>query len=479
VTGRVVLPGGEDTIAAVATARGRGAIAVLRVSGPAARAVGSAVLEPFYWEPGRAHLAALRAPNDHLLVDRVVVTPFGAPRSFTGEDMIEIATHGGHVVPALALAALLAAGAREALPGEFTRRAVANGKLDLLQAEAIGDLVEAQSPAMHRIALRQLDGGLTTRISALREAALGLEALLAYDIDFPEEDDGPVPRVRIRGAADELLSALETLLATARAGEVVREGAVIVLAGAPNSGKSSLFNALIGASRAIVTDLPGTTRDALEALVEIDGWPVRLVDTAGLRDDAETVERLGIEVAARYIAGADAVLVCGDTSESLREARNRVARLTPGRQIAVRTKIDLVAGRVETTDRAVTRDGKLVADGIYIPGEAPPAAVSAVSAVTGEGLDGLAAAVGTALRAAHPEADGAGALLTRERHRAAVARARDEIRLFRGAWEAGALPAPVAAVHLRAAVGALEELIGLVRPDEVLDRLFRTFCVGK
>ena len=231
MNGAIALPDAGDTIAAVATARGRGALAVVRVSGARSREIGAAVLDPFHWEPGRVALAELRSPPDGAPVDRVLVTVFAAPRSFTGEDALEIATHGGLLVPALALRAVLAAGAREALPGEFSRRAVANGKLDLLQAEALADLVDARTPSMHRVALRQMDGSLTERIGALRRAVLELEALLAYDIDFPEEDEGTVPRARITAAATDLLASLDSVLATARTGEILRDGAVVVLGG--------------------------------------------------------------------------------------------------------------------------------------------------------------------------------------------------------------------------------------------------------
>ncbi|HVP71088.1 MAG TPA: GTPase, partial [Gemmatimonadaceae bacterium] len=307
---RVELPGAGETIAALATPPGRGALAMLRMSGAATRAIGAAVLTPFQWEHGRAHRATLHRADSGAAVDTVVVTAFAGPRSFTGEDMLEISTHGGHLVPALALDALLAAGARVALPGEFTRRAVAHGKMDLLQAEAVADLVDARSSSMHRAALHQMDGALTRRIGELRRAIIATEALVAYDVDFPEEDSGSVPRAPRARAADACLAAMDALLATARSGELMRDGALVVLAGAPNSGKSSLFNALLGTARAIVTDVPGTTRDALEARLEIDGIAVRLVDTAGLREAPDdTVERIGIEVASRYLGAADAVLV--------------------------------------------------------------------------------------------------------------------------------------------------------------------------
>ena len=293
------LPGADDTIAAIATAPGRGALATVRVSGADAHGIARRVLTPWPEAERVATLARCRHPRTGERLDQAVVTVYAAPRSFTGEPMVELSTHGGHLVPATVLAALLAAGARQALPGEFTRRAVLNGKLDLLQAEAVADLVDARSHAMQRAAIEQLDGGLSRRILALRDALLDLEALIAYDIDFPEEDEGPVSRERVARAIADARAAIEALLATAPAGELVRDGALVVIAGEPNAGKSSLFNALLGESRAIVTELPGTTLDALEAVVDTGRWPLRLVDTAGLREAGDIVERLGIEVSER------------------------------------------------------------------------------------------------------------------------------------------------------------------------------------
>ena len=461
---RVELPGAGETIAALATPPGRGALAMLRMSGAATRAIGAAVLTPFQWEHGRAHRATLHRADSAAVVDTVVVTAFAGPRSFTGEDMLEISTHGGHLVPALALDALLAAGARVALPGEFTRRAVAHGKMDLLQAEAVADLVDARSSSMHRAALHQMDGALTRRIGELRRAIIATEALVAYDVDFPEEDSGSVPRERVARAADACLAAMDALLATARSGELMRDGALVVLAGAPNSGKSSLFNALLGTARAIVTDVPGTTRDALEARLEIDGIAVRLVDTAGLREAPDdTVERIGIEVASRYLGAADAVLVCGEDAERLATADARIAALTPAPRIGVRTKSDLVPKGDESGTH-------IEADSYY---------QVATSAATGAGLGELAAALARALAALRPREDGADGMLTRERHRRAVARARTAVVAFADAWRGGVIPSPVAATHLREAAAALEELIGAVQPDDVLDAVFRSFCVGK
>ena len=259
-----------STIAAISTPPGRGALAVVRVSGPDAALIATRLGLPGD-EARVARHATLRHPASQEPVDDVVAVRFSGPASYTGEDMLEISCHGGSLAPQLVLEAVCAAGARQAEPGEFTRKAFLNGKVDLMQAEATLDLIEARSPAMHRAALFQLDRGLSRRIEDLREELLGLQALIAYDIDFPEEDDGPVPAVRIDEAADRLVSGLSRMLELAPEGELLRDGALTVVAGRPNAGKSSVFNALLGFERAIVTEEPGTTRDAIEGLVSVDG----------------------------------------------------------------------------------------------------------------------------------------------------------------------------------------------------------------
>jgi tRNA modification GTPase len=447
-----------DTIIAVATAPGRGAIAIVRLSGPGANEIAARLIRPWPSTPRVAVLCTVHsATGEHL--DQALVTRYEGPRSFTGEDVVEIACHGGLIVSASVVAALLEMGGREALPGEFTRRAVLNGKLDVLQAEAIGDLVDARSRGGQRAALDQLDGGLSRRVLGLRESLLDLEALIAYDIDFPEEDDGPVAPERISGATDRTLAALDQLLATARAGELIREGALVVIAGAPNVGKSSLFNALLGRRRAIVTETPGTTRDALEAVIGTESWPIRLVDTAGLRETADVVERLGIEVSEDYLTRADAVLACGDDTQNLQRAVSVIRQRTEAPVLAVRTKID----RVEATETMVEQRS----------------AVLEVSAETGVGLGELIGAITATLGADQRTPDLDTPLLTHTRHRRAITEARDELAAFRKVRRDAQLPTTVAAVHLRAAVHALEDLIGAVDVENVLERVFATFCVGK
>src|SRR2546427_12971079 len=257
----------------------------MRLSGAGAFDLAARCLDPFHPRPPRTVFRArLLHPDSREAVDDCLVACFPAPHSYTGDDLVEISTHGGLVVPGAALAAFVAAGARPAEPGEFTRRAVLNGKMDLLQAEATADLIDAGSPAQRRHALQQLERGLSRRLEALRAELLELEALIAYEIDFPEEDEGPVGAERVQRAWRAVRDRIAGLAATAPEGERLREGALLVIAGPPNAGKSSLFNALLGNERAIVTEIPGTTRGAIEAHAVVEGFPFRLVDTAGLRE---------------------------------------------------------------------------------------------------------------------------------------------------------------------------------------------------
>ena len=448
------ITGGQDTIAALSTPPGRGAISVVRISGPAALEIAAKAVHPWPLAPRRSTLCRITDGGKSRVLDQALVTVFVAPDSFTGEDLVEISGHGGHYVPAVLLSTLISFGARLAEPGEFSRRAVLNGKLDIVQAEAIGDIVDARSGAMHRTAVKQLDGGLSRRISKLRENLISVEALIAYDIDFPEEDDGPIARERVSAEVEMLLISLDALLATVPVGEMIREGAVVVIAGEPNVGKSSLFNALLGQSRAIVTDVPGTTRDAIESFVETDHWPVRLVDTAGLRETADVVERIGIEVSERYLRWANVVLACGDSNASVEAAVAALRGRTEAPVLRVRTKSDLNAD------------------------EEAPASIR-VSAETGDGLTRLMTAVDECLSATAGAAVADMPILTRSRHIHGIRHARAEVAAFGAAWKQNALPAPVAAVHLRSATTALESLIGAVSTEDVLDRVFSSFCVGK
>ncbi len=442
----------DDTIVAIASPVGRGAIAVVRLSGPRAFSIASRHVRNWQHQPRVAHLSDFFDGEQRL--DEVLITAFPAPHSYTGEDVVEISTHGGYVVPSSVVAALMTSGARQATAGEFTRRAVLNGKLDLLQAEAVGDLIDANSRAMQEAALLQLDGRLSRRLSALRAELLELEALIAYEVDFPEEDDGPISRDRVEAATKAVLKSLDSLLATAPAGEMVREGAIVVIAGPPNVGKSSLFNALLGKSRAIVTEIAGTTRDALEAVIDGGRWPLRLVDTAGLRQTTDRIERLGIEVSERYLGVAEVVLACAETSSDLDATVTLIRARTQATIIPLLMKSDLVSHRNQMS-------------------------ALAVSAENGSGLPRLLSQIESAVDEQCGPRVPEIPLLTRTRHKQALELAREEISEFHRVWSGGNVPATIAAVHLRTAITALEELVGTVDVEDILDRVFSSFCVGK
>jgi tRNA modification GTPase len=437
----------SDPIVALATPAGRSALAVVRLSGDGAFAIASRVVTGFRADPPRTATLATFHAADGTPIDRGLYTVFPGPASYTGDDLVELSCHGGLSVPSQLIAAIQAAGARPAAPGEFTRRAVLNGKMDLVQAEAVGDLIDASAPAQARAALAQLEGGLSRRLGELRSALLDVQALLGYEIDFPDEDDGPVPLERIAGRAEEVRGRIEQLIATAPAGERLREGALVVLAGRPNAGKSSLFNALLGTARALVTDTPGTTRDAIEAHTDLLGWPVWLVDTAGLWDSADPIDRLGIEVSRRYLGAADLMLLC---VEGERPAGDDEEHLLAGHPaLLVRTKSDL-----------------------------HPQAEGGVSAVTGAGLDALRARIAARLFDAKASLADLEPGLSRERHRVALQRARDALAGAAPHLSRGGDPV-LAAHHVREAAAALDELLGAIDIEEVLGRVFASFCVGK
>jgi tRNA modification GTPase len=406
--------------------------------------------------PRTAVLAEVRDPDSGAAIEQAVVTRYDAPHSFTGEDLVELSGHGGTLSPAAVTALLVKQGARLAEAGEFSRRAVLNGKLDLLEAEGIASVVDARTEAARRSALRHMDGGFSRQIGMLRNALLQLEALLAYEIDFPEEDDGPVPQERIDQALAEVQRQVAALREGVQLGEIVRDGAVVVLAGPPNAGKSSLFNALLGEQRAIVHQAPGTTRDAIEAVIEVDRWPLRLVDTAGLRDSDSEVERTGVEVSRRYLAGAHLILVCGETGAENIAAAEIIRASSRAPQIMVWTKSD-IHGHTHKNSR-----GNLH-----------------VSAHTRVGLLELIREIENTLDTTYGSLDPELPLLTRARHQAALSEAAQELAAFQEIRLSQSVPVSIAAVHLRSAVHALETLIGAVDVDDVLTKVFTTFCVGK
>jgi tRNA modification GTPase len=433
----------RDTIAAIATPTGRGGVGIVRISGAAVPRVASAVLGRLP-APRRAVYAAFRDARGET-IDRGLALYFPAPRSYTGEAVLELQGHGGPVVLAEVLAACLDAGARLAEPGEFTRRAFLEGRIDLAQAEAVADLIDAASREAARSAMRSLSGEFSAAIEHLRARLVELRALTEAMLDFPEEEVDELHRADAQTKLAAARAALADVLQKSRQGSLLRSGVHVVLAGPPNVGKSSLLNRLAGQERAIVTPIAGTTRDALREPVQIEGVPLTLVDTAGLHASVDHIERLGMERTWREIESADVVLdiaEAGDTPPPLQGVPERAVRL------AVFNKVDLH------------------------PGFAVPSGAIAVSALTGAGLGRLRVAI---LEAAGWSGSGESVFLARERHLRALAGCEEHLLHAAerdGRWE-------LFAEELRLAHDQLSSIVGAFTSDDLLGEIFARFCIGK
>jgi tRNA modification GTPase len=436
----------RDTIAAIATPAGRGGIGVVRLSGPGVGEIATALIGQVP-EPRTATFCAFRDTRGEL-VDEGVALYFPAPRSYTGEPVLELHGHGGPVVMQALLAACLDAGARLAEPGEFTRRAFLEGKLDLAQAEAVADLIDAASREAARSALRSLTGEFSKAVGGLAAQLIELRALIEAMLDFPEEDVDSLHRDDAAARLARIRQALDVLLVKSRQGSLLRIGVHVVLAGRPNVGKSSLLNRLAGEERAIVTPIAGTTRDALREPIQIEGVPLVVVDTAGLRASADVIELLGIERTQRELERADLVLAvfeAGEPAVALEQLPAGVAR------VDVYNKVDL-------------------APGFQAPAGANRAI--AVSAKSGEGIDLLRKAI---LEAAGWSSAGESVFLARERHLRAFESAR-------GHLEAAAREVhrfELVAEELRLAHLALGAITGEFTADDLLGEIFARFCLGK
>ncbi|MFO8061197.1 MAG: tRNA uridine-5-carboxymethylaminomethyl(34) synthesis GTPase MnmE [Bacillota bacterium] len=466
-----------DTIAAVATPPGIGGIAVVRVSGPGAlcaaekvfRRGGKRVINLADTPSHTAHYGHVVDPEDGSRADEVLLLLMKAPRSFTGEDVVEFHCHGGPVPVGAVLRAVLAAGARTAEAGEFTRRAFLNGRLDLTQAEAVADIIAARSRVGARLALRQLEGELGERIGHLRSSLIDLMAHLEVVLDYPEMDIEEKSRADTCRQLREVGNEIARLLETASAGRSYREGVRTVILGRPNVGKSSLLNALLQRERAIVTELPGTTRDVLEETLVVRGVPLLLTDTAGVRQGSDRAEEMGVRRAQEAARGAELILAMFDDSIEPTEDDRRVAdqlnAIEGARIIAVVNKIDLRVGAV--SDASIT---ELV--GVKIP-------VVRLSARTREGLDDLEAAIFELVVGEDgPGADWEGVVIGNARHEEALRRARGALEDAAVGLEGG-LPADLVSIDLRECLEALGAITGEAAGEDLLDRIFSKFCVGK
>jgi tRNA modification GTPase len=453
----------DDTIVAIATPHGRGGIGVVRLSGPAAGAIAQALVgRTRAFRPRRATFArlaggTLAAGATGHVADHVVVTHFPEPASYTGQDVTEISAHGSPVVLRGILQAATAAGARLAAPGEFTLRAHLNGKVDLVQAEAVADLINAATPLQARTAFDQLEGTLTGCIRGIEATLFDLIARLEASLDFPDEGYHFVDAITTAQEIAAVRDRLEALVRTAARGRIVREGLHVVILGTPNAGKSSLFNALVNAHRAIVTAIPGTTRDLLSEQAEIEGLSVTLVDTAGIRDTDDEVEREGVARARGAASVADLRLVVIDGSRPL-DVADRALLDTPAPRVIVVSKCDLPAAW---------------------PREALYTESVEVSALTGSGLDRLAAHLSLTLSAEDAARDVP--MVTNVRHVALLERARTRLEtgLAALADTRGAIPEEFLLADLQEASTSLQEITGQRTTDQLLEHIFSSFCVGK
>ena len=458
-----------DIIAAIATGHSPTAIGIVRVSGEGCFACCDRVFRAFNGSPFSQQTPRNMVFGEMLdaqgrVIDQGLAVRFPGPRSYTGEDSAEFHCHGSPVVLRELLGALFAAGARQAKAGEFTRRAFLNGRLDLTQAEAVIDLIDAETASAARNAAAQLDGGLRRVLEPIQDALLDVTSRFYAVVDYPDEDIEDIRPEQVAQALDSSAAALDRLLATCQRGKVLKSGVRTAIVGRPNAGKSSLLNALAGFDRAIVTDIPGTTRDTVEESVLCGGVLLRLTDTAGIRDTEDTVEQLGVERSRKALGAADLVLAVVDGSVPPTEEDLAVLRLAAKapRWIAVFSKCDLwdtKAGSVGVIGQVGT-----------------PAASVSLSAVTGQGLDRLEAAVAALFPAG--EAPDSGSLLTDQRQEEAARRARDAVRRAKEALDAGLTPDAIL-TDAEEALDALGELTGRTAKEEIVSRIFSRFCVGK
>jgi tRNA modification GTPase len=443
----------DDTIVAIATPAGRGGIGVVRISGPDAVTIAATITDHPAFEPRHATLVRVSGEG---VDDRAVVTYFQAPASYTGEDVVEISAHGSPVLLHAVVSAAVRAGARLAQPGEFTLRAYLHGRMDLVQAEAVQDLVNAVTPLQARSAFDQLEGTLTGRIAEIDAALFDLSTRLEASLDFPEEGYHFVEPVAVASELGEVIASIDALLREAQAGRLIREGAQVVIVGRPNAGKSTLFNALAGAARAIVTEIPGTTRDLLVEKIDIGGLAVTLIDTAGIRQSTEDrVEAEGIMRARSAMDRAHLALVVLDTSQPLvDDDRALLAGIRESDRIVVLSKCDLPAAWTEEFSGNAVK----------------------VSAATGAGLDELRRRIVEALGLRETYRDTPA--ITNIRHIDLLGRARVALDRARQTASDG-MPEELVSADIAEARSALEEITGRRTADDTLHAIFSRFCIGK
>jgi tRNA modification GTPase len=456
----------EDTIAAVATALGEGSIAVVRVSGPEAV---QSVAGVFHSKSDlrsvdthTVHYGWITDPQDGQVLDEVLVTVMRAPRSFTAEDVVEVSTHGGMVAVKSVLGLLLRRGVRMAEPGEFTKRAFLNGRIDLAQAEAVIDLIRSKSDRAFQLARKQAEGAISKRIVPLRSSLIELLAHVEVNIDYPEHDVADVTASVIRETCRAALQEVDELLKTADEGKILREGITTAIVGRPNAGKSSLLNALARENKAIVTDIPGTTRDIVEETISLGGIPLRLLDTAGIRETSDVVERIGVERSRTALNEADLILLVINRHEPLHEDERELLRQLKNRSaIVVVNKMDLPGGM----------------DLKEVEKDYPNERIVHISAKEGTGLDELEKAVSNMFFSGSVEASDL-TYVSNARHIALLHRAKSSLEDAIRATEEG-IPVDLIQIDIASSWESLGEILGDAAGESLLDEIFSKFCLGK
>lgn len=451
----------DNTIVAIATGPGEYGIAILRISGPLTLAILNAFVERSYkkeeWRARTLYHGHFREASG-AVVDEIMAVYFPGPHSFTGEDCGEIHCHGGRIVQRRILDVLISQGLHLAAPGEFTRRAFLNGRIDLSRAEAVVDLIHARCETSRRLAVAQLEGGIFRLVTTLRDQVAELLALIEAYLDFPEEEIDPLHEAQVAASATFLRNEFSRLIASYEQGRIVRDGASLLILGRPNVGKSSLMNLLVGEERSIVSSLPGTTRDTIEESIVLSGLPFRIIDSAGIRDSDDLIEALGVQRAYAKLANADLVLLVYDASVGFTSADEEILqRCTPTPLLLIANKIDLP----------------------YVPEPSPHGLPQlAISCHCQSGLDLLPEKIQEILAPDVASEMAAGALICDLRHKEALLRAREALVSFERLVQDGA-PIELAACELRLVLTSLGEITGETTTNDILDRIFSRFCIGK
>jgi len=459
----------NDTIAALATPPGDGGIAVIRLSGPESLDILRSIFRPGGMEeapqflPRMLYHGHIIDPESENKVDEVLAVFMKSPASYTGEDVVEIHSHGGHIVPKRILDIIFGLGARPANPGEFSLRAFLNGKMDLAQAEAVADIVNAQTEDALKQAELQLEGTLSNKILEIKDIILDILAEVEAQVDFPEEDIDPIVKSALISRTEDILAGLGALLDSYREGRILKYGVGTAIIGKPNVGKSSLLNRLVMKERAIVSPIPGTTRDFIEESIDVRGIPLRLVDTAGIRATGDEIERTGVALAKKKAGEAELVIAVIDGSAPLDEDDYEVLKELQGKQA-------ILAVNKSDAGLAVSQND--------LPAHIPLGRIVHTSAKTGIGIEDLKNAVSTLLRGDAGRAETGEIVLTELRHKLAIEKASESLSSFLKLLDAGESP-EFLALDLRVALDSLGEITGEVTTEDVLGRIFSKFCVGK